>query len=431
MSFPFFKKSLVMKNYLTLFFFAMLCTVGFQQDAFACNTPFANANITGPSGRCGAPAGVPTTYTGTHNFSSSGCTIYEWTVSGGTVIAPGISGTSITNGTLCVAENNACATQTSNACQVQAVHNSVASGNGSTVTVIWSPNVEGTLALRVRELGGVNLRAEDEITNDITLPSLISISTSNQTSGSGTYTANLDNTLCPGMAISWTVNGNNAGTGNPRNLNVGYCSDAQVCASITLNGISAGQKCINVNGQNFSSSISGPSTSETHFPETFIFNSTQPIASISWYASPPEIAEFMGPTNNPEVGVRFNDVGVVDICAVGITSCGSGFERCKKVTVANFKPNFQDPSQSKVSIASTEMIVFPTLIDQQQELNIQLPTLEETAMLRIVNINGSVVLEQKATDQRINIATNQLGSGMYVLTAQSGNWISTKKFVVK
>ena len=77
------------------------------------------------------------------------------------------------------------------------------------------------------------------------------------------------------------------------------------------------------------------------------------------------------------------------------------------------------------------MLVVPTLIDQQQDLQIQLPELEQAATLRIVDINGRVLVEQTARDQRLNLTTQQLSAGMYILTAQSGNWTSTKKFVVK
>lgn len=432
-----------MKNLFTLLILTLLTTVAFQQESFAC----WNASITGPSGRCGAPAGVPTTYTGTHGFTSSGCTVYEWQATGGSI---SVGGATVTSGqTICVVENLSCVGGTIFDCFIAVVDPAVASGNGASISVTWNQGVVGELKLKVKEKGEITLSGSDDIVNDISVPTPSSISVSNRTNSSATFTANFDDALCPGMVVNWTINGNPAGSGNPRSLPIGYCtSNAQVCASVSQGNITSPSVCRSFIGS-LTSSLNGPYNATTNSFVNFTVNSTQPMTSINWFAQPASSVFFFPPTDGAYVDLYFTATGTIDICVQASTVCGQQFLECRQVNVTNFAPNAigSTPTVKVPETAATtlrdgeydqsnplqgsELIVFPTLIDQQQDLQIQLPTEATEATLFLTDINGRLLVERTITDQSSTLSTDQLSAGMYFITARSGKWSSTKKIVVR
>ncbi len=444
-----------MKNYLILFSLLFVGLMG-ASEVYACG---GSASITGPNGRCAVPANTPTVYTGTHTFSSSGCTYYEWEIEGGTITGP--SGVSVTDGKLCITENVACFPDLDLSCDVADIDVAVASGNGASVTVTWQPGVVGKLKLKAKEKGTITLSADTEITNDISLPTPTSISFSATGNTSGTFTANLPLALCPGQTVRWTVNGSFAGTGNPRNLSVGLCSTATVCATVTQNvggtTLSSGQACRSFTGGTLIASVVGQLNAPLNGFNDYFLNSNQPISTISWSVSPPSAANFIGPTNEQGVLLTFTQEGFVSVCATGTTECGNSFSRCITVNVDRNGPLNVRPDEEIVAETDRENIevseeiitpdfklpeaesnqsdeqafaVFPTLASQGQEITVQLPELNDAAFIIISDMQGRRISQIQVTDSAASINTSDLPTGVFILTAYSGQWMESTKFVI-
>jgi hypothetical protein len=439
-----------MKKALFLSAAVMVALLGFSTSAEAC---IFSASIAGPSGRCAAPAGVPTTYTGTHNFSSSGCTIYEWTISGGTLTGPG--GVSVTNGTLCITENLVCFSVLGE-CNAAAIDVNVASGNGASVSVIWAPGVVGTLDLNVLEIGTTTLSAQARrIVNDISLPAPSSTSLVDNGNGTSTFTANFNTEPCPGTVVNWTVNGNPAGTGNPRTLSVTSCSNATVCAftSQTVGGVT-------VTSASTCRTFSGACNGEMVGPETATINSflnyavwcnLSSISTIEWSISPLNGVWITNGTNNPYFDIVITDPGVYYICAIGTTTCNQVFEYCLATNVTIGGGGFiktqdngasaEDMNISKQQLASSDshaddnslkkLSAYPTLLENGQILSVQIPGLEQPAHLQITNLQGQVVNRQMIGESNTSIDLPNLVPGVYILSATVGNWFESIRFVVK
>ncbi|MEM8907799.1 MAG: T9SS type A sorting domain-containing protein [Bacteroidota bacterium] len=424
--------------FLVLFFFA------FQQNAFAC---FPDADISGPSGTC-VPRGVPITYTGTHNFTTNNCTIYEWTVTGGTITGP--TGISVTNGTLCVVENAfICFPSLGDDCDDADISVLVAGGQGADVTVVWEEGVMGELRLNVVEVDGPS---DSEIINiDPGLPSPTSISVSNLGTNSGTFFANFDDPPCEGALVRWTINGNNAGTGNPRNLPVGTCVTAQVCAELILDGNTSENVCRNFMGGQLSFNINGLSNPIVNSFVTYQLNVSQPLDKVEWFTQPAGVATFLPPTDGEAVDLTFDEVGDFNICAEVTTLCATSFFECKAVSVSGFIPSpgpgGDDPIKEKVEakaalredpgtpLAQTpqlqELKLQPNLIVAQQDFFLQLPALSQTIHLTLLNQNGQVLQERQTGESNLRWSSAGLSPGVYFISARAGQWQSTQRFVIQ
>ncbi len=444
-----------MKNNLKLFSLLLFVLLG-TSDIYAC---ILETRIAGPSGRCGADAGVATTYTGSHNFSSGGCTFYEWTIEGGTITGPG--GTSVTNGKLCIAESIGCASEVDLSCDASDVDPAVASGTGASVTVVWAANVVGKLKLKAKEKGEITLGKETSITNDIELPVPTSISYSPNTGSNSTFTANLPKPLCNGQVVHWTVDGNLTAIGNPVNLNVGDCTTATVCAmtaqTIGQVTLTSAQTCRSFNGATLIASVSGASEAAVNGFYDYLLTSNQPVTSVNWSIVPATAASIIGTSNQMGILLTFLQSGEIDVCATGTTVCGNSFQRCITVNVTdgggflNFRPDEEilaetdrENTQPSTTTApdfksldtetnhSTEsnFAVFPTLASQGQEITVKLPKLNDAAFIIISDMQGRAVSQIQVTDSAASISTSDLPTGVFILTAYSGQWMESAKFVV-
>ncbi len=444
-----------MKNYFILFSLLFIGILG-TSEANACTQP--DVDIAGPSGRCGALADTPTTYTGSHNFPEPGCTYYEWTITGGTVTGP--NGTFVTDGTLCITEDPFCFRDLSLACDEAGLDATVITGNGSNVTVTWQPGVVGKLKLKVKEKESGTTR-EETITNDISLPNPTSISFSPNTTTSGSFTAVLPQPLCTGQSVRWTIDGNNAGTGNPKNLNVGLCTTATVCAAtiqtVGSSTLTSQQTCRSFNGGTLDASISGQTEAAVNGFYDYFFSSSQPITSINWTASPAGSVNFVSQTNDDAVFLGFLQTGNISLCASGTTSCGNSFQRCLTVNVtqsggglyvrpdedviaevdrhnmqppASKIPNIQQGNITTNNIGQSDFVVFPTLVSQGQEITVQLPVLNDEAILIVSDMQGRTISQIQVTDSAASISTSDLPTGVFILTAYSGQWMESTKFVI-
>ncbi len=440
-----------MKNYLMLF--ALFTLSSFMAaDAYAC----FNVNISGPNGRCAVPAGVPTTYTGTHGFTSSGCTFYEWEVEGGTIIGPG--GVAVTDGKLCIVENVLCTADLAVSCDGADIDPAVAGGNGASVTVIWRAGEDGSLKLKVKEKGEITLSGSASVSNDISLPTPTAIFFNPSSPTSGTFTASLPEVLCPGQTVSWTINGNPAGTGNPRDFNIGECSDAVVCAFVSQTTTGAplvsGEFCRVFDGGNLDITMFGENSAILNGLSDYYLETNQDVTSINWFTIPAGAGSFLGPTNSTSVLVSFVQTGTIEICASGLTECGTEFQKCKLVTVAqsNMRPDQDIVAEVDKGNAETPEIetpsgkqlpdikayrsddssfaVFPTLASQGQDITVQLPELNDAATIIISDMQGRKISQLQVTDSSTRIGTSDLPTGVFILTAYSGQWMASTKFVV-
>ncbi|MEM8908046.1 MAG: T9SS type A sorting domain-containing protein [Bacteroidota bacterium] len=430
-----------MKKALRRFLFFFLLVAMVQQQSTACN-----ASISGPSGRCATTPGTAITYTGTHNFTSSGCTFYEWTITGGTITGPG--GVAVTNGTLCVTENVSCASSLAGSCDAAALSTAVAGGNGASVSVVWDAGVQGSLRLRVRERGTIAFSASDDLSVDLRLEQPTSVTIVSQNNTSGTYRANFSEALCPGTSVRWTVNGSFAGTGNPRNLSVGACSNAQICATAVQGGTSSAVRCRSFSGGSLSYDLFGWNTATVNSLVDFSISSTQPMSNINWFTSPPNSAVFILPPSGDYVELYFTNSGYLDVCVDVTTVCGQQFLECKTVNVTNFIPQAgEDPikeqatenaqlreepsSQPKTTKSDQVMKVRPTLVHQQQDLIIELPQGSTATQIDIIDINGRLVSSQTTQATAVQLSTQALSPGTYFISAQTSQWRSTQKIVVQ
>jgi len=415
-----------------LFHFSILIfvlTLSVQQQSFAC---FFNATITGPEGRCAATPGVATTYTGTHNFSSSGCTIYAWTIAGGNITGP--SGLSVTNGTLCLTENISCFSLLDGGCTLAGTNGTVASGNGAAVTVS---------EITVREDGNRNTISRSDnirVDNVLYTPRFIS---RDLNPSSGTYTANFNEgeEPCPTMQVRWTRDGNFVGTGNPINIGLGFCETGTICATVVEGGLSSGERCTGVNGEVFTGEISGPGTAVINVVQQYTIQSGIPLTSIQWYTNPSFAAIIFGPSaETTSLVFPGPPLGTIQLCVDITNTCGDSYTECKNINVVG-GDNTTDPKggiddhlfsqTTKNQIKTDKMNIMPTLVDQQQDLQIELPELAEPATLSIMDMNGKVVLQQEVSGKWAQVSSKGLQAGMYVLIGQTSQWRSSQKFVVK
>jgi hypothetical protein len=465
-----------MKKTLTLICFSTFFMLGFQVDMFACL--LTDANISGPRGRCVVAPNTPITYTGDHNFSSSGCTYYEWEIEGGTITAPG--GVSVMDGKLCITENFlACASGLDSSCDAAAEDFNVGSGNGADVTVVWRPNVDGKLKLKAKEKGSTVLEATDEISVDLRLPNVTFLNTTANSPTSTTFAAVIDNSLCPGMTINWTLDNASKGTGFQKTLDVGLCAGGTVCAftSQTVGGqvFQSTPQCITYTDGSFDGNIQGPNEAQPNSTKTYSIFGSPSISSVTWslISFPPTGASFSSGNTGNVVDVTFGVSGLVDLTATGTTACGP-VTRSMRIQVSTSAP-FSSPGKGGVSInteenvsinaekstsintkenvlelydrsnvesnaslpittpeeASLDLQIIPSLVTLGQQVNIQLPIMEKKAQIWVSNTQGQQMMQMQTEGGQLALPTSELTPGMYFVTVKAAKWQTVKRFVIQ
>ncbi len=433
-----------MKNVLTTCCLIVFSLFGIN-EAFSCGS-ITNAAIAGPSGYCVA-TGTPITYTGTHNFSSSGCTIYEWTVTNGTVTGPG--GVSVTNGTLCIVENAVCLFDISFDCDDADLDNAVASGSGANVTVVWASGVQtASLRLKAREVGERSLSASTTINIDHRPVPLTYISRTNVGSSSSTFRANSSIDACPGTIVSWTVNGNSAGVGNPRTLSVGQCASATVCATATLNGYSSAQICQFFGSDPIPGTISGSEEIPIYEWRPYTFSGASNVDNTQWYVNPSSNGQVIGSGANASL-ILFNpNASYADLCVSGTWGCGE-YNVCKRVFIASppqatdehatvEQSSDQEESNQRNSISNlnvtsnaSELSIYPSPIEKGSELTIRIPDYGQMVDVAITDIQGRTVYQNRTDQIELKLGTQNFPKGLYLVSVTNEKGTETEKLIVQ
>ena len=64
----------------------------------------------------------------------------------------------------------------------------------------------------------------------------------------------------------------------------------------------------------------------------------------------------------------------------------------------------------------------------QQTLMVEIP-FKQTAQIRIVDINGKIILETRTNNSKTDLSISNLASGVYQLVIENGSKMLRKKFV--
>lgn len=417
-----------------------LCICGLNESAQAVTL---RASIDGPSGRCVAPS-TQHIYTGSHNVIG-GCTVYEWTVTGGTVTGP--SGIFVTNGTLCVVESLGCASEIGPQCDDVTYSSAVGTGNGASVSVVWFPGVaepELKLKVKVKDAGSDT----KTIKIDNSAPKPISITRLSTNVFRADFAP--DDELCDGTFIRWTRNGVSEGTGTTQFINIGECSNVTVCAFTDYNGVTSDPTCLLIpNGNALPGTINGPEEIPPLVWRTYTFNiNNGPVNSIGWYVK--GAGQVIGSGTTAEVILFDPNVISAEVCVGGTWDCGD-YEVCKRVFVMpggtstpgnEARPQadgtVEGDSQQRNSNFSLDanvtqsLSVFPSPAIAGQEVTINLPDYNgQRVAVNVTDIQGRVVYQNQTDQRNLLLRTEDLPKGLYVLTVYSGEKMESKKFMIQ
>lgn len=417
----------------------------FGHSAFACDTNPWSAWISGPS-EC-VPIGSVQTYVGTTDLTSSGCTVHEWTVTDGVILT--VNGVAQPPGVtmVCLWESADCAFQAglSGECSTGVL----TSATTSTITVRWGGGAkEGKVKFAVKEKGTINLSVSKELVVKYP-PAATSISrTGNTCSTNKTYTAVFPPT-CPGITgFSWTLNGSPVGTTSSPSINLTVPLNQS--ATVGVSALYPGGRSL-IFTQSFAPSSSASANIEgSNFVckggTNDFYLSGVILGSVTWSVSSPASIVYQ---NGTDVGIFLPEgnytEGIV-LIASGVSNCNVSFYAAKNLSISDLPCQFlvsNDDIETRSSNAGqeqeqeqntpSEIKVYPTLLTSGQDIQVNLPEMDEqepSYVVTILGMDGKIQQENKYMPGLVNVSTATLPPGNYILKAQSKDTSKVFRFVI-
>lgn len=418
----------------------------FGHSAMACDVNPFSAWISGPS-EC-VPIGSVQTYVGTTDLTSSGCTLHEWEVTDGVIVS--VNGVAQPPGTtsVCLWETLDCFLKALQ--EFGCATGVLSSATTSTITVRWGGGQgEGKVKFKVKEKNGagdldLSVSTEKKIKYP---PAATSISRSgNACSANKTFTAAFPAT-CPGITgFSWTLNGSPAGT----------TFSPQTTLSVPINqGATVGVTALYPGGRSLSfsqffgptspssASIEGPNIVCKGATTDFYLSGIIP-GTTNWSVSSPASIAYQ---DGLSVGVYLPDgnytEGVV-LIATGVNNCNAPFSVSKSLSISDLpcqvlwsgdtiEGRSINPEEAEAELAPREIEVYPTLLTSGQPIQVNLPETDGLAtpyVLTVLGIDGKIRQENKYMPGSVNVSTDLLPPGNYILKAQSKDNSKVFRFVI-
>jgi hypothetical protein len=160
----------------------------------------------------------------------------------------------------------------------------------------------------------------------------------------------------------------------------------------------------------------------------YIFTSTDSLGSA--YA-----VKYATNTSPCQVGIATLDIVNQNTTSFYTDSAGSNEVLAAAVTnTVSFITGASNPGQNIFCLLSStsesdEMeSIYLSPNPAQQTLTVETP-FEQTAQIRIFDINGRIIINTMAQDSKTNLSISNLASGVYQLVIESGNKMLRKKFV--
>jgi hypothetical protein len=394
-----------------------------------------NCFINGPTS-CVMPL-TNVTYTGNHDFCSSGCTQYIWTVTGGSFIVGGVP-TSCT--TIDMVEAPSCIDPFLPSCNVST---SISGCGFIPVTVRWNAGIPtGTLKLTVKEKGTITLSRSRTITVNL----MGTINNATQTGfscSSATYSASVNFASCsPSPIINWNKqNGSSfsfVGSGltltdSPNFNDVTYRLDLVGPSGVVMHSITrtfSGRK---------PTAISGPSTMGTNQASTFPLNGNALSANWTLFSSCANI-QF---STTSYADVRTNNCqpnSYMSLNVSGNWQCGT-YSASKGIAITQFMgadiitdasdsedPEVEDRSRvvEQYTPAAFDVSIYPVPV-RNGKLNGVVTGKFESGTLRVMDLTGREMFNSVVSGDNFQIDLPQMQPGIYLVQVQSENGIATQK----
>lgn len=396
--------------------------------------------IMGPTS-CVLPA-TDITYTGSHDFCSSGCTEYIWTVTDGQFV---VNGSPITCGTI---------KQTEAGCFIidPCVNSAPIPGCGNVPVVVrWNPGVStGKLKLQVKEVGTITLAQTKEITVQL-MGRIDNVSQTAFSCSSATFTATTSFSQCPGApVIHWfeQVGSNFVFRGTGTSLTTGSNFDNRVYRLELRNAQGA---VLHTLTRNFPGkkpqTLTGPVCSCISVGNPITLNLNQQATTANWSVFS-GCTTFNGTTSFIDLFTTCQYGSGFSVNVSGTWECGT-FSAYKWINIdptwfgnngneeyveelenSNVDERAAMGKQVQCStLPGLDVELFPVPVTGHQ-ISGNLRGNTENASIKIMNMNGQTIIENFSPGNTFSIELPEMSDGFYLMQVSDRDQTITKKFLV-